>query len=97
IPTAIAHPIPKGRTIPTVLTPSATRIFRNIIRRSTSNPTMNRKKTRPRLATRFKFGRAAAGKMVSENPGILPITLEEISNGRENEVDDTMDQEEFLL
>lgn len=75
IPTAMAQPRPNGRIMPMTLTHKATRALRNMIRRSTSRPTRKRKKTRPRLATNVKFGIAAAGKMVFEKFGILPMTL----------------------
>jgi len=73
-PYDIAQPSPNGMAIPAK--PTLAAILQLLARylRSTSRPTRNRKRTRPRLATSVKFGMEAAGNIADVNPGILPNT-----------------------
>lgn len=70
----MAHPNPNGRIMPAAETLAATRQLLTKKRRSVSSPTRKRKRTSPKLATRFKLGRDAVGKMASVKPGIRPRT-----------------------
>lgn len=73
-PQDIAHPKPKGNAMPATPTLIASLQFLTKYRKSTSRPTKNKKRTRPRLATSVRFGIESVGKMASVKPGILPIT-----------------------
>jgi len=70
----MAHPSPKGKAIPAAPTLKAGRQLLTRYRRSTSRPTRKRKSTKPRLATRVRFGMEATGKIASVKPGIRPMT-----------------------
>jgi hypothetical protein len=73
-PHAMAHPNPKGSAMPAAPTLNAIRqlLTRNL--KSTSRPTRNKKRTRPKLAAKFRAGIEAVGKIALLNPGIRPIT-----------------------
>ena len=73
-PQAIAQPKPNGTTMPTKLTPAAIFQFLERNRRSTSRPTRNRNRTKPRLATVERMGIVSVGKMCLVKPGTLPMT-----------------------
>ena len=73
-PQAIAQPKPNGSTMPARPTLAATFQLLTRNRRSTSSPTRNKKRTRPKFATRLRFGMAAAGNIVFVKPGIRPMT-----------------------
>jgi hypothetical protein len=60
--------------MPPTLTAKAMRQLLARKRTSTSRPTRNKNKIRPRFATKARFGIADVGKMAFVNPGILPNT-----------------------
>ena len=70
----MAHPSPNGRAMPAAPTLNAIRQLRSRSRRSTSSPTKNRNRMRPRLATLVRLGIDSFGKMWFVKPGILPKT-----------------------
>ena len=70
----MAHPNPNGSAIPAAPTLSAIRQLESRSRKSTSSPTKNRNKIRPRLAAVFRTGMEAVGNMAAVKPGMRPKT-----------------------
>ena len=64
--------MPNGRIMPDKATVADRRALRLITPASISRPTRKRKRQRPILATRLRYGWDSGGKMCAVNPGIRP-------------------------